>query len=73
MLVSAILWVGDRQDTSDRDREAKDTAMREMIQEAQALGANAVIAIDIDYETIGIGNGGSMLMVAVGGTAVVCE
>ena len=54
-------------------REAKDTAMREMIQQAEALGANAVIAIDIDYETIGIGNGGSMLMVAVSGTAVVCE
>ena len=54
-------------------REAKDTAMREMIQQAEALGANAVIGIDIDYETIGIGNGGSMLMVAVSGTAVVCQ
>lgn len=49
-------------------REAKDTAMREMIQQAKALGANAVIGIDIDYETINIGNGGSMLMVAVSGT-----
>lgn len=47
--------------------------MREMIQQAEALGANAVIGIDIDYETIGIGNGGSMLMVAVSGTAVVCQ
>ncbi|OWY68633.1 hypothetical protein B7486_25020 [cyanobacterium TDX16] len=54
-------------------REAKDTAMREMIQQAEALGANAVIGIDIDYETIGVGNGGSMLMVAVSGTAVVCQ
>jgi len=54
-------------------REAKDTAMSEMIQQAKALGANAVIGIDIDYETIGIGNGGSMLMVAVSGTAVVCQ
>lgn len=54
-------------------REAKDTAMREMIQQATALGANAVIGIDIDYETIGVGNGGSMLMVAVSGTAVVCQ
>ena len=47
--------------------------MREMMQQAQALGANAVIVIDIDYETIRIGNGGSMLMVAISGTAVVCE
>lgn len=51
-------------------REAKDTAMREMEHQAQALGANAVIAIDIDYETINSGSGTSMLMVAVSGTAV---
>jgi uncharacterized protein YbjQ (UPF0145 family) len=51
-------------------REAKDTAMREMIEAAQALGANAVIGVDIDYESISIENGGSMLMVATSGTAV---
>lgn len=51
-------------------RQAKDTAMREMVQQAQSLGANAVIGIDIDYETISTSNGGSMLMVAVSGTAV---
>lgn len=44
--------------------------MREMVQQAQALGANAVIGIDIDYETISTSNGGSMLMVAVSGTAI---
>ena len=49
--------------------EAKDTSLREMMQRAQALGANAIVGIDIDYETIG-GNG-SMLMVATSGTAVV--
>jgi uncharacterized protein YbjQ (UPF0145 family) len=49
--------------------EAKDTSMMEMMQRAQALGANAVVGIDIDYETVG-GNG-SMLMVATSGTAVV--
>ena len=49
--------------------EAKDTSMREMMQRAQALGANAVVAIDIDYETVGESN--SMLMVATSGTAVV--
>ncbi len=49
--------------------EAKDTSLREMMQRAQALGANAVVGIDIDYETIGAN--GSMLMVATSGTAVV--
>jgi uncharacterized protein YbjQ (UPF0145 family) len=50
-------------------REAKDTSMMEMIQRAQAMGANAIVGIDIDYETIG--GSGSMLMVATSGTAVV--
>lgn len=50
-------------------REAKDTSMNELVQRAEALGANAVVGIDIDYETIG--DSGSMLMVAVSGTAVV--
>ncbi|WP_294748647.1 heavy metal-binding domain-containing protein [uncultured Prevotella sp.] len=49
--------------------EAKDTSMEEMMQRAEALGANAIIGIDIDYETIGAN--GSMLMVATSGTAVV--
>ena len=50
-------------------REAKDTSMKEMEERAAALGANAIVSIDIDYETIG--QGSSMLMVAVSGTAVV--
>ena len=50
-------------------REAKDTSMKEMMQRAQAMGANAIVGIDIDYETIGAN--GSMLMVATSGTAVV--
>ena len=50
-------------------RQAKDTAMNEMVQRAQAMGANAIVGIDIDYETIGKDN--SMLMVATSGTAVV--
>ena len=50
-------------------RDARDSSMREMIQQAQAMGANAVVGIDVDYETIGAN--GSMLMVAVSGTAVV--
>ena len=50
-------------------REAKDTSLNEMIERAQAIGANAIVGIDIDYETIGAN--GSMLMVATSGTAVV--
>lgn len=47
-------------------REAKDTALREMQEQAQSMGANAVIGIDLDYETVN----GSMLMVTASGTAV---
>lgn len=49
-------------------REAKDTAMAEMQERASSMGANAIVGIDIDYETVG--QSGSMLMVAVSGTAV---
>lgn len=49
--------------------EAKDSAIQEMVQRALALGANAIVGIDIDYETIG--SNSSMLMVATSGTAVV--
>jgi uncharacterized protein YbjQ (UPF0145 family) len=52
-------------------RKAKNIAMTEMQQKAQELGANAIVGIDIDYETITLERGGSMLMVAVSGTAVV--
>ena len=50
-------------------REGKDTSMKEMMERAQALGANAVVGIDIDYETLGSNN--SMLMVSTSGTAVI--
>ena len=43
--------------------------MQEMAERARAMGANAVVGIDVDYETIG--SNGSMLMVATSGTAVV--
>ena len=49
-------------------QEGKETSVREMMQRAQELGANAIVGIDIDYETVG--QGGSMLMVACSGTAV---
>lgn len=47
-------------------REAKDTALKEMSEQAAKLGANAVIGVDLDYETVG----NSMLMVTASGTAV---
>lgn len=50
-------------------REAKQIALNEMQEEARKLGANAVVGIDLDYETVGA-NGG-MLMVTASGTAVV--
>ena len=49
-------------------REAKSIAMKEMAEEAAKLGANAIVGIDLDYETIGAN--GSMLMVSCNGTAV---
>jgi uncharacterized protein YbjQ (UPF0145 family) len=51
-------------------RKAKDIALAEMADEARALGANAVVAVDLDYETIQVGQGGGMLMVSASGTAV---
>ena len=51
-------------------KEAKSTALDEMVQEAMLLGANAVIGVDLDYETVGQG---SMLMVSASGTAVIVE
>ena len=48
--------------------EARQTAVGEMTDKAAALGANAVIGVDLDYETIG--SNGSMLMVTAAGTAV---
>ena len=52
-------------------REGKETAISEMQQYASAMGANAIIGVDLDYEAIG--GGGSMLMVTACGTAVVLE
>lgn len=54
-------------------RKAKQIAIREMIEEATSRGGNAVIAVDLDYETITVGSGGGMLMVSASGTAVKYE
>ena len=49
-------------------RQARDRAIEEMVEEARAHGADAVVGVDLDYEVIG--KEGSMLMVAASGTAV---
>ena len=50
-------------------KDARETAMAEMMEDAKAMGANAVVGVDIDYETIRDG----MLMVTAAGTAVIVE
>ena len=62
-------FFGGRSGTYERVlEEAKQYAMNELIQKAQAIGANAVVGVDLDYETVG--DNGSMLMVSISGTAV---
>jgi len=51
-------------------QKARVIAFEEMDEQANDLGANAILGIDLDYETVG---GGSMLMVAISGTAVVVD
>ncbi len=64
--------VGGRSASYEKElRTAKEIAINEMIDQARVLGGNAVIAVDLDYETVG--QGGSMLMVSACGTAVLLE
>jgi uncharacterized protein YbjQ (UPF0145 family) len=51
-------------------RQAREMTIGEMVAEAEQLGADAVIGVDVDYESIQIGQGGGMLMVSASGTAV---
>ena len=51
--------------------KARTEALQELENRAVAVGANAVVGVDIDYEVLG--QGGSMLMVSVSGTAVVID
>ena len=64
--------VGGRSAAYEKElRAAKDLAVKEMTEQASMLGGNAVIAVDLDYETVG--QGASMLMVTASGTAIVLE
>ena len=59
--------VGGRSGTYEKKMtEAREIALKEMIARAEALGANAVVGVDIDYETVG----NNMMMVSTSGTAV---
>jgi uncharacterized protein YbjQ (UPF0145 family) len=61
--------VGGRAGAYEKElKNARDIALDEMADEARARGANAVIGVDLDYETVG--KEGSMLMVSASGTAV---
>lgn len=64
--------VGGRSAAYEKElRSAKEIAIAEMTENARFLGGNAVIAVDLDYETVG--QNGSMLMVSASGTAVIIE
>lgn len=64
--------VGGRSQTYEREmQKARDIALEELEQRAHALGANAILGVDLDYEVLGQKNG--MLMVSASGTAVVVE
>lgn len=63
--------VGGRSAAYEKELEhARTIAMKELIEKAEQLGANAIVGIDLDYETVGQG---SMLMVSISGTAVKIE
>lgn len=66
--------VGGRSSAYENElQKAKQMAIDEMLEEAHRLGGNAVVGVDLDYETISKGSGGGMLMVSACGTAVVVD
>lgn len=65
-------FVGGRSGTYEKEvQRARQFALQTLQENAEALGANAIVSVDFDYEVLGKGNG--MLMVAASGTAVVIE
>ncbi|HPE63817.1 MAG TPA: heavy metal-binding domain-containing protein [Methanothrix sp.] len=64
--------VGGRSGAYEKElRRAKEMALQDMEEEAKRLGANAILSVDLDYETLG--QTGGMLMVSASGTAVLVE
>ena len=63
--------VGGRSAAYEKElRRAKEIAIQEMENECEALGGNAIVGMDLDYESLQMGQGGGMLMVSANGTAV---
>lgn len=63
--------VGGRSAAYEKElRKAKEIAIQEMENECESMGGNAIVGMDLDYESLQIGQGGSMLMVSANGTAV---
>lgn len=64
--------IGGRADAYEGELiDARANALKEMMQKATNIGANAIVGVDVDYEVLG--QAGNMLMVAASGTAVVIE
>ncbi len=64
--------VGGRSAAYEKElRKAKDIALGELMEQAKSLGANAVLGVDLDYESLTLNS--SMLMVIATGTAVILE
>jgi len=72
LFASILDVVGGRSATYERElQRAREIALAELAERAKALGANAVVGVDLDYEVLGQAN--SMLMVSASGTAVRCS
>ena len=70
LLASITDIIGGRSQAYEKElQRAKQIAIEEMVSEAKALGANAIVGVDLDYESISM-SGSNMLMVAASGTAV---
>ena len=70
ILANLTDFFGGRSNTYEKVlREGKETVLRELEKQASMMGANAIVGVDIDYNTVGAN--GSMLMVVATGTAVV--
>ena len=69
---AGVAIVGGRAASYEREmNKARETALDELEDWADELGANAIVGIDLDYESFGQANG--MIMVSATGTAVIIE
>lgn len=72
MIAGLSNFFGGRSGTYEEELiNAREQAIAEMVKRATAMGANAIVGVDVDYEVLGTDNG--MLMVSVSGTAIICK